>query len=428
MKILLSAYSCLPRRGSEPGVGWNVVQQAARFHSVWVLTHGEGRREIAAAVATGGPSNVQFVILDLPAWALFWKRGRRGQQLHYYLWQLAAYFVGRGLHRKIGFDLIHHVTFVKYCTPSFLALLPIPFIWGPVGGGESAPHAFWWSFSLRGKIFEVLRSLARKIGDHDPFVRRTAQRAALGLATTEETARQMRILGCKRVSLLSEAGLTQGEIERLSSFPFRQSGPFRLVSVGRLLHLKGFEFGVQAFAKFQSKCPDSEYWIIGNGPEKNRLETLARKLNITAKVKFWGEIGRTEVLEKLAECDVLVHPSLHDSGGWVCLEAMAAGRPVVCLDLGGPAFQVTEETGIKVKASTPNQVVANLTNAFLRLAIDPEVKIRMGEASRQRVKDHFAWDGKGEFMNKLYEDIAACPKLRHASVPYASELRIDGDG
>jgi hypothetical protein len=142
MKILLSAYSCLPGRGSEPGVGWNVVQQAARFHSVWVLTHGEGRREIEAALATGALSNVQFVILDLPPWALFWKRGRRGQQLHYYLWQLAAYFVGRGLHRKVEFNLIHHVTFVKYCTPSFLALLPVPFIWGPVGGGRVDASSF----------------------------------------------------------------------------------------------------------------------------------------------------------------------------------------------------------------------------------------------------------------------------------------------
>ena len=50
---------------------------------------------------------------------------------------------------------------------------------------------------------------------------------------------------------------------------------------------------------------------------------------------------------------MLIHPSLHDSGGWVCLEAMAAGRPVICLDLGGPGLQVTEKTGIKVKASTP---------------------------------------------------------------------------
>jgi len=66
-----------------------------------------------------------------------------------------------------------------------------------------------------------------------------------------------------------------------------------------------------------------------------------------------------------------MHPSLHDSGGWVTLEAMAAGRPVICLDLGGPALQVSEATGIKIPAISPPQVVADLASALKQLAGDP---------------------------------------------------------
>ena len=80
MKVLLSAYSCDPGKGSEPGVGWNSVLQAARFHDVWVLTHNEGREGIAAAVAKEPLPNVHFFFLDLPSWALFWKKDRRGQR------------------------------------------------------------------------------------------------------------------------------------------------------------------------------------------------------------------------------------------------------------------------------------------------------------------------------------------------------------
>jgi glycosyltransferase involved in cell wall biosynthesis len=425
VRILLSAYSCDPGKGSEPGVGWNAVLQAGRFHDVWVLTHNEGRQGIARAVAKQPLPNVHFFYLDLPSWALFWKKDRRGQRLHYYLWQLGAYFKGRVLHRQIGFDLIHHVTFVQYSVPSFLALLPIPFLWGPVGGGESTPSAFWWSLSLRGKIFELLRTLARKTGELDPFVRRTARRAAFGLATTEDTARKMRGLGCRHVSVLSEAGLGQDEILRLSSAPFRQTGPFRLVSVGRLLHLKGFALGLQAFAKIQDRCPDSEYWIFGQGPERKRLDRLVVRLGIRSKVKFWGGVDRTQVLEKLAECDVLVHPSLHDSGGWVCLEAMAAGRPVVCLDLGGPGLQVTDKTGIKVKARTPKEAITDLADALVRLARDPELRIRMGASSRQRVSEHFARAGKAEIINRLYENTVGLRTLARASAPDTPELRIE---
>jgi len=424
MKILLSAYSCIPGKGSEPGVGWNAVRQAARFHSVWVLTHAEGRQEIEAASRT--LPNVRFFILDLPPWALFWKNDRRGQRAHYYLWQLAAYFMGRRLHRKVGFDLVHHVTFVQYSTPSFLALLPVPFIWGPVGGGESAPPAFWWSLSLRGKIFELLRSVARKMGECDPFVRCTARRAAIGLATTEDTARRMRLLGCGRVSVRSESGLGPEEIERLSSVPVRQHGPFRLLSVGRLIPFKGFDLGLRAFAQIQHRLPETEYWVVGQGPERRRLEKIASDLGITAKVRFWGHITREQVLEKVAECDVLVHPSLHDSGGWVCLEAMAAGRPVVCLDLGGPAVQVTEDTGIKVTANAPDQSVADMAKAFLQLAEDSELRARMGEASRQRVEKHFAWLRKGDSMNTIYQTTAAEPRqVELTNSAYAPEQRIE---
>ena len=74
MKVLLSAYSCDPGKGSEPGVGWNSVLQAARFHSVWVLTHDEGRQGITAALASGTLPNVRFVYLDLPRWVSFGRR------------------------------------------------------------------------------------------------------------------------------------------------------------------------------------------------------------------------------------------------------------------------------------------------------------------------------------------------------------------
>jgi glycosyltransferase involved in cell wall biosynthesis len=409
MKVLVSAYSCEPGKGSDPGIGWHSACQAARFHDVWVLTHEESRPAMEAAPASEAFGSTRVIYLDLPPWALFWRKGHWGVQVHYYLWQLAAYFVGRRLHRKVGFDLIHHVTLVRYWMPSYLALLPVPFIWGPVGGAESAPRAFWWSFSFQGKIFELLRDLARKMFEYDVFVRLTARKAALGLAMTKETAERMRMLGCGRVSLLSGLGLAQEEIRRLSLIPIRQNGPFRLLSIGRLLHWKGFHLSVRAFAEFQRQFPGSEYWVIGEGPERGRLRKLAQKLGVAESLTFWGDIPRQQVLEKLAECDVLIHPSLHDSGGWVCLEAMAAGRPVVCLDLGGPGVQVTEKTGIKVQAGTPDQAVVDLAKAILRLAEAPDLRARMAEASRQRVIENFSWESKGDFMSEIYQNMVASP-------------------
>ena len=401
MRVLVSAYACSPGRGSEPGVGWNRVRQIARFHEVWVITRVKNREPIEAALAKEPLPNVHWIYHDLPRWARFWKKKRRGIHLYYYLWQFGAYLRAKKLHQQVGFDQVHHVTFVNYWMPSFLALLPVPFVWGPVGGGESAPRSFWHSYSVRGKVFEILRGMVQSIGEMDPFLRLTARRAAIALATTRDTENRLRTLGCRNVIVYSEAGLPRDEIHLLNALPHRQGCPFRLVSIGDFLHLKGFELGLRAFAQFHSQFPRSEYWLIGGGPERARLQRLAQKLGVRESVTFLGQIPRSEVLERLAQCDVLVHPSLHDSGGWVCLEAMAAGRPVVCLDLGGPGVQVTDQTGIKILASTPQQAVADLAKAMVRLAEDPMLRFRLGEAGRARVQKYFDWDKKGEWLMEL---------------------------
>jgi glycosyltransferase involved in cell wall biosynthesis len=213
------------------------------------------------------------------------------------------------------------------------------------------------------------------------------------------------MLGCQKVSVYSQVGLPGEEIRQLGALGKHNGHPFRLLSVGNLLHLKGFELGVRAFAEFHSRFPASEYWLIGEGPERKRLERLARELGVSGKVVFWGALPRQDVFARLSDCDVLVHPSLHDSGGWVCAEAMAARRLVICLDLGGPAVQVTDETGVKIPAVTPKQVVNDLAKAMLRVARDPELRRRMGEAGRKRLVESFAWDKKGEFLAGLYKQL-----------------------
>ncbi len=89
----------------------------------------------------------------------------------------------------------------------------------------------------------------------------------------------------------------------------------------------------------------------------------------------------------------------------VVLEAMASGLPVVCLDYGGPGEMVTEECGIKVKPVTPEQTIEDLADALLKLANDPALRRRMGEAGRKRVEEVYSWEKKGEFIKKMYEKV-----------------------
>ncbi|WP_218081540.1 glycosyltransferase family 4 protein [Anthocerotibacter panamensis] len=401
-KVLLSAYACRPDRGSEPGVGWNIAQELVRHCAqVWVVTRAENRPMITEALQQTPVPRLHFVYHDLPDWAVW----RRQVRLHYYLWQTSVYFMARTLHQEVGFDLVQHVTYGRYCVPSSLAFLPVPFIWGPVGGAEAAPRAFREDFGLAGKLFEMLRDLSCWIGERDPLVRLTAARSALALAVTDETAARLQALKVRRVATtLSSNGIHTHELAQFQQLTApAQNRPVRFISTGRLLHWKGFHLGLRAFA--QAQLPAGEFWMVGDGPERKRLEALAAALGIAKQVKFLGALTREQALAALGACDVLVHPSLHDFSPAVCLEAMAAGRPVICLDIGGAANQITPETGIKVAAQTPEQTVQDMVAAMVRLERDPGLRRRMGQAGQQRVQEFFRWENKGRDLVCFYQEV-----------------------
>ena len=86
---------------------------------------------------------------------------------------------------------------------------------------------------------------------------------------------------------------------------------------------------------------------------------------------------------------------------------MGVGRPTICLDLGGPATQVTAETGIKVAVTDPDpdRAVKGLAYAIARLAGDPELRSRLGRAGQKRVREIYDWNIKGKFFAELCEDV-----------------------
>lgn len=423
MKVLVSAYACEPDHGSEPGVGWNVARQVSRDHEVYVITRANNRDSIEEELRREPSPRLHFLYFDLPPWARWWKRGMRGINLYYYLWQCGIYWKAKKLHQEIGLDIVHHVTFVKYWMPSFVALLPVPFLWGPVGGGESAPSAFRRAFGLRGRIYEAARDLMRWVGEHDPFVRVTAKRSRIALATTSETASRLDRLGCQTVTVRAAVGLDEQMVRSLAADPAERADGPRFVSIGRLIHWKGFHLSLRAFAL--ADLQKAEYWVIGDGPERTRLEMEARDTGISDRVNFWGSLSREETLRSLLQADVLVHPSLHDSGGYVCLEAMAAGKPVVCLNLGGPAVLVTDETGIRVEAATPDQVVRDLAQAMEGLAKDDGLRRGMGDAGRRLIREKYLWDRRREEYSEIYRALSSRSRKTSLGSPEGNAIRCN---
>jgi len=405
-KVLISAYACEPHKGSEPGVGWNWVKQIARFHDVWVITRANNRGVIEKELQKFPLPNVQFIYFDLPVYLRFWKRGSRGVFLYHLLWQIGIYFITKRLSQTVSFDLLHHITFGNYRYASFLQFLRIPYVWGPLGGGDTTPGNFLKTLGFRGWIYEKMRMFSISSARWDFFVRRGIKKADLLIARTQETSERLSSLGAENIKLFSETGISSEEIFLKKNY---DNKTFKVVSIGALLAFKGYHLSMEAFKKLNDVLPESEYWIIGDGADRPRLQNLTEQLNLKNKVIFLGRIRRDQVLQKMIEADVMIHPSLHDAGPWVILEAMTSGLPVICLDLGGPALQVTEETGFKIAAVSPQQVVKDMAEAMITLAKNPALVKKMGKAGRKRVEEYFSWDKKGEYINRLYSEILEKP-------------------
>ncbi len=419
MKLLLSAYSCYPCKSSEPGLAWRAINDALREHEVWaVIEEGHyavGFRKHLAEHPLPGFHPVFFKLarpLELPL------RGRGMlESVYYHLWQQKLLGVAREMHRRVGFDLAHHVTFGRYWSPSGVRALGIPFVWGPVGAAETPPAPFVSELPLAARLYERVRDSVRRQAERSRALASTAKAATIGVGITRESCEALRRLGVRHVEQLPQIGLADAELANFDRIPPPPAGPFRALCMGRLLHWKGFHLAIRAFARFARSNPDAELWIINDGPYRRELEKTAAESGAQSQVRFLGHLTTySDVMQKLAQSHVLMHPALHEGFGNVCLEALAAGRPVVCLDIGGPASQVTAETGCAAPATTPAEAVAAMASFLANVAGNRARLAEMSARAKARVREKFTMRQLGVAINGFYHQALALhtPSRSHA--------------
>jgi glycosyltransferase involved in cell wall biosynthesis len=161
---------------------------------------------------------------------------------------------------------------------------------------------------------------------------------------------------------------------------------FVLTAVGRLNREKGFDVALSALARIAPDRPDMRLVIVGGGEERDRLERLARRLDVIEHVTFVGHQPLEKVAEYLAAADVFVFPTLRDEAGPLVLpQAMACALPVVASRIGGITEVLREDgdspAGLLVRPGSIPEVEA----AIRLLADDPALRMSLGLAARARV-------------------------------------------
>jgi glycosyltransferase involved in cell wall biosynthesis len=404
-KILLSAHSCAPGAGSEPGIGWNWAQAiAAGGHQVTVITRAVNRTKIES-LCRGQCPNPQFVFHDLSPVVQKLCKLPLGNWGYYVLWQYTAAKRAAELHRTEKFDQVHHITWGSFRAPSFMGRLGIPFLFGPVGGGEDTPELLRKGMGWRGRFWDLLRRFSNRLLAVDPLMRSTYANASEILATTRETLLQIPPTYRQKARIQPAAGVVPTTAQNhwskgaLGSCRDRRA-TLEIVNVGRLVPYKGLHLALRALAALGEKLVAVRLTVIGAGYDAPRLKRMARQLNLGDSVKWIPWMPREDLLRTLSDFDLFLFPSLHDSGGMAVLEALSSGLPVVCLDLGGPSEFVDDTCGRVVQTSGADEgrVVAGIATSLVEFLEDPSKLEQLSKCATERAK-FFTWQ---EHVRNVY--------------------------
>jgi glycosyltransferase involved in cell wall biosynthesis len=179
----------------------------------------------------------------------------------------------------------------------------------------------------------------------------------------------------------------------------------------RLFPKNGVEYLVRAVPEIRAEIPGIRVLVIGDGPERSRLEELARDLGVSDRIDFLGASPHEAMPGILASGEIAVFPSLMEATSVAALEAMACERPVLATNVGGLPEIVDEGVGGLVQPRDPG----GLARGVVGLLRDPHLEEK-GRQARQRVVEHWSNARLVDRHLEIYEDLIAGRPVRSASI------------
>ena len=407
MNIFLCVYACEPNNGSEPEVGWQMVNQIAKLlpnDNIYALTKKNNKEKIEAVEY---PKNINFIYYEPPKWLTFWKKGGRGIRTYYYLWMIGANFHVKTL--NINFDIVHHITFVNDWLPSFNSLLKNDknkFIWGPIGSHDPIEKKFLDGTKKR--TVENIRILLQKIfRNFDPFFYFTKNKADCIIGINRNVSNKLNLSKIKRFLAEPAIGIEENLLKNTTKQNKNEN--FTIISVGRLIYIKNFKLTILSFAKFLKNNPtikNINLQIIGEGSDKKELINLAKKLNILEFIEFTGNIPLKDVQDKFAKANLFLFPTL-ENAGFVTLEAMTNSLPVLAMKYGGPEQFIINNRDKQLVDSTLSYdgLIQDFSEKIKYFYINPSLCEEIGTQNKLDVLNNFTWEAKAKKMVNLYKEL-----------------------
>ena len=411
LRILLLGSDCHPVQVSIPYATYSHAAALAQLHDVTMVTREINEDAMRRAKAPFRAIEVvRMPLLErIFAWAMrkvFTSSNSHARTAFRLPFQFVfEWRAWRQLKRRIlagEFDVVLRIIPMTAVIPSpftfFLRKGPIPLVIGPlqaalpfVKGFSQAKNEKQWSSGLRNSY----RFL--------PFARSTYCHAAAIIGASSQACDEFTAYGDK-LFFVPEPGISASLCCADSRIP-QPSAELELIFVGGLIPCKACDLGLRAAAPLLRNGL-ARFTIVGDGPERNRLEQLVKSLGIEKAVTFCGWVSHAEVVRRMRSADVMVFPSIRDNGAGVVFEALASGAVPVVVDFGGPGDIVRPEIGCKVRLTNETDVVSQIESILMGFARDRKYLERLRQQGMSYARECLTWEAKAERTTQVLNWVA----------------------
>jgi glycosyltransferase involved in cell wall biosynthesis len=407
LRVLAFAPDANPEGVTGALIGYSQAQALGRIHDVTLVIRASSEKAVRRRQGT--IQSLEVIRLGwlerIYAWIIHWifKDNYYDQVLQALFFPLSialewqAWRQTRKRIRAGEFDVVMRLLPASTIAPSpfafFLRNGPVPFVIGPVNGGLPWVEGFRQAKAQNGWICRL-----RGIYPYLPFARSTYRRAAAVIAGSSHTYAELEAHGDK-LFFLPENGI-DGSLCCRTTRSEAPDSKLELIFVGGLIRWKACDLALRGAASLLRE-QSARFTVVGDGPERGRLEELAGSLGISNEVLFCGMLSHDKAMQRMQGADVLVFPSVHDFGGGVVFEALSHGVVPLVADFGGPGDIVHPGVGYKVSLTDEGDVVSQIETVLRDLARDRSRLHYLQDQGVSYARDCLSWDAKAQTLTTI---------------------------
>ena len=334
-----------------------------------------------------------------------WNQGDWRFYLSYAKWQQRSLELARSICKQQNIDVLHQLNMIGFREPGRWYRLSeergIPLIWGPINAKEGFPTAYLNGAPLKSKLFIYLKNFITKLQlRFSTHVRRTAKQASFIIAASSDSGYAIKKYFGKKFVLLNESGC---DVENFDVVKSKDKKTFDVLWVGRFIFTKQLEMALKVISSIG--IDNLRLHVVGgSAEEENPYKKIAESLGIEKNIVWHQKVSRAEVQLFMQQSDLFFFTSIAEGTPHVVLEAFNNKLPVLCFDTCGHGDCVTNDVGVKIPLTNPEQSVKDFANAIRALYNNRSLLQTMSKNCYKRACE-LSWDNKAKLVLAMYENV-----------------------